>query len=358
MRLSTKSCFLTPLLLVALVGCQSSIQPAESLARPPSPQPQKAAAPAAPTASPPQSMAAEAPRPAPDAVEAPRITPETLAACEEPGSLEGFGPPDRTRPRETPAPDYLEGLQRDWREQSWSEQATRAPFQKLGGEKRLKTGELIRVRIPVGQAVILDLSAAEYPSEVTMVPFLRGKPQRRIWEDLELPREHWIVVVPRPEQPRADEVVLHVDEGSVLVKMMATRLATNGRIDFPPNLALGQEPQGRGPNCGPEHLYDFKKRIDSVAAAVELVRELYLEPNGPLGNLATCRVVAKSYRTSTPPNPADIDWQRMSKRVQQRRVGERTIYELTYSADRCGPDSFVLRVSSDGWASTFGCCGK
>jgi hypothetical protein len=222
----------------------------------------------------------------------------------------------------------------------------------------MKTGDLVKVAIPKGRGAVVDLQNPLGGCKASIRAFADGKPRT----DPELlgwsfgARRHWIIAFPQGGPPPPTEVVVHVDDGSALARIIDVPLDDQGKVGFPKDLALGEEPLRTFMNCGPEEVYEYERKIDSARAAIDLVKEVYLEKNTPIHEMDTCRLVGKR-GPNEPHQAGDIDWARLVNNVRQCTVGRRTIYELRYSVQGCGGESYRLRVSSDGWLSHYGCCG-
>jgi len=110
-------------------------------------------------------------------------------------------------------------------------------------------------------------------------------------------------------------------------------------------------------NCNPDSVYETGRTIDSAEQAIALLRERCLAKTFPSADIDTCRIKVHQ-RPDQPREAGDIDWKRLAKRMVARRVGKRTVYDLVFSIQGCGSNSYHFQVSSDGWFSHRGCCGK
>jgi hypothetical protein len=291
------------------------------------------------------------------------------ASCEQPGDLDRFKPPVRRDwTLEVPADERQEWVKRI--EESWARNQVKwlgrigaTPWTALPlSDRTLKSGDLLKVAIPKARAIIVDLAHADGDAEATVLSFARGKPRNDpmgLWGTrIAREHEHWITVFPRAGQAPATEVGIHVDRGSVRARIVSAPIDRQGRVEFPGDWALGQEPLATMMNCGPEHVYALGVSIRSAQAAIDLIKDMYLGGKAGFWNMATCRRAERPSDEDAPRRNDDIDWSRLVRRVRERSVGKRTIFEFTYTAFGCGPDSYVVRISSDGWLSHYGCCGK
>ena len=162
--------------------------------------------------------------------------------------------PERIRERE-------QWLERDWQhyQLKWLQRINEAPRATLPITRRLKAGEPIRVVIPKGHGVLVDLKYAGVEAAATALSLFEGKPRNdpmgRIGRLVQKKGEHWITLYPNGNQPPAAEVVVYVDKGAVIAHLRAVPLETADLARFPEGLALGQQPQGSVMNCGPELVY-------------------------------------------------------------------------------------------------------
>jgi hypothetical protein len=116
-------------------------------------------------------------------------------------------------------------------------------------------------------------------------------------------------------------------------------------------------------NCNFDAVYETGRALDSPEQAIALLKERYLAGTFPTADIDTCRIkvreAAAQPQGQTPPRSEDdINWKALAKRFQTRKVGKRTVYDLVFSVQSCGIDSYRFEVTSDGWYSLGGCCGK
>jgi hypothetical protein len=51
-----------------------------------------------------------------------------------------------------------------------------------------------------------------------------------------------------------------------------------------------------------------------------------------------------------------IDWGHVAAAIKTKKIGNRTIYELSFQPSMCS--TYTFRITSDGYTSLYGCCGK
>jgi hypothetical protein len=248
---------------------------------------------------------------------------------------------------------------------TWAAEMTKRPFTLLPTTTTLKPGSFIRVPVRTDQAIIVDWTFAGTPAHVNAVTFSGRDPVGRLVNaQLSSSVDRVIQVHPLPYSHDVTEVVLWVDSGEAAAHVRRVPKDPDGGVQFPCDLALGEEPLLHGANCSSERVRHLKQPVDSIDAAVAVMKRLYVQGLDARGESMFLRSI-KTARTTpcvaddAPRHEADIDWALMAKRVHVRSLGQRTLYEWTLSACGCPQvDSFWFKVTSDGWMSLFGCCGQ
>jgi hypothetical protein len=126
----------------------------------------------------------------------------------------------------------------------------------------------------------------------------------------------------------------------------------------PENLSndpFGAPPKGIFPNCGPEDRYKFDVTINSKEDFINFLKN----------NKINQWVKLDSFRENPTNYPqGEIDWDKVSSAINTENIETRTIYTLDYNVISVGKDyietcsGFTVKMTSDGYASVYGCCGK
>jgi hypothetical protein len=106
-----------------------------------------------------------------------------------------------------------------------------------------------------------------------------------------------------------------------------------------------QPPRGTVPNCGP----DERKRVPgndllSTAVFVSFLRERLLWLGDSLS--------LDDFRSAD----GTVDWARVAASTEVSNLAGRTVYSLRFKPQGC--TFYDLRVTSEGYTSLYGCCGK
>ncbi len=320
---------------------------------------------APPDTPPPPEPAEEAPDPGTSGLTPGAVREDALAQYAQLCTLPISQGASDTRSRSPLTEDQLrwqeEQLEREWaRSPEWFSRVRKTKPRKLPLAGTLKQGELLEVRIPKGKGVLIDLAHNGVPAAATILSFKGDKPRNFAMgltqRPISLDRERWIAVFPQPSQPPADAVVVYLEKGTVKATIKPIAFDAQGVPSFPEELAVGYEPPITRMNCGFDVVTETGRAINSPEQAVALLRERYLATTSLDTDLDTCRITVRGPEVLR--KETDIDWEGLARRVTTRIVGDRTIYDLTYSVRHCGINSFRFQVASDGWVSHGGCCGK
>lgn len=120
-------------------------------------------------------------------------------------------------------------------------------------------------------------------------------------------------------------------------------------------LPFGPIPKLAAPNCGPEQRDWLKVRLEDKEDFLAYLQghelELFSGSSTPyLGALPAEWQVERL--------DVSMDWEAITEGIQvERRLGY-SIYSITYTHPLCGKNQhYVLRMTSFGQASLYGCCG-
>ena len=240
--------------------------------------------------------------------------------------------------------DRQDQIRDDWRVNAppWAAKIKQTRFTALPASQVLQEGNFMRVPVATNRAVIVDVAYADAPAEVHLLPFTNAGPVLGIQDEfLNVPGAHLIQVYPPEGEANVTELLVWAADGTIKVRVWSVAKDATGKALFPCQLALGEEPLWQPYfNCGPQGTLELGEKVTSLASAISLMKDTR---------------VRKYFQLSS---TAAIDESELGKRARVRKLGTRTLYEWIYTAEHCGTDSHWFRVTSDGWVSQFGCCGK
>lgn len=107
---------------------------------------------------------------------------------------------------------------------------------------------------------------------------------------------------------------------------------------------FGAVPKGSSPGCKPEDRYKFMVRIDSKEDFIRFIRDNGLN-----------HVELTNFKDA---DTGMVDWERVSRAVKVKSIGERTVYILRYNPHPWVCSKYTLKMTDDGYVSVYGCCGN
>jgi hypothetical protein len=114
---------------------------------------------------------------------------------------------------------------------------------------------------------------------------------------------------------------------------------------------FGALPKGASPNCGPEYRYKFDATINSKEDFINFLKTHEVE-DVSLDNFKKISQEVNYEQIKA----AEVDWDKVLNQVKTRNAGLKKMYILNFNAYSCS--GFTLKMTSDGYVSVYGCCGK
>ena len=120
---------------------------------------------------------------------------------------------------------------------------------------------------------------------------------------------------------------------------------------------FGAPQRGAGANCGPEERYDFDVDINSKQDFVNFIKTHEINQWVRLDNFKNVNYSASYFEEPYLDylKSKEANWSEVLDAVKTKNVGFKTLYVLDYVPFSCG--EFTLKMTSDGKASVYGCCG-
>ena len=107
-------------------------------------------------------------------------------------------------------------------------------------------------------------------------------------------------------------------------------------------------PKGASPNCGPEGRRKYDAEITSRENFINFIKNNKMDE------------WLDNFKDTQEPD-AKVNWDRVTSSIKTERKGSKTIYSLDYTPSECSSAqkaAFTFKITNDGYASVYGCCGK
>ena len=105
-----------------------------------------------------------------------------------------------------------------------------------------------------------------------------------------------------------------------------------------------QPPRGTRPNCGPDERKRFAVKLSSREDLADFLRTR--------ARWVNAHMEFDAFRDAK----GSVDWARLAASATVSTLGRRTVYALRFVPKGCA--GFDFRMTSDGFTSVYGCCGK